>query len=377
VVLTYHQVTNLVRESGRVCGAIIRNVRTGEEHPLRAEVVVNAGGAWAGQIAAWAGCPVTVKPDKGTMVAMAYRFVNTIINRCHPAGDGDILVPVGTVAVIGTTSVTVDDPDDIRVKACEIQRMLDEGEKLVPGFSQVRALRTWAGVRPLYEEGAAAEGREAKRTFAVLDHAERDGVAGLVTVVGGKFTTYRLMAEQTADLVCARLGVTRPCSTKDYLLPDVRVPLTGSRQHWLGHRLEQIESSSKPDSLLCECELVTRSEFEQAVRQHPDTASPCILDDLRRDLRLGMGPCQGGFCAYRAAAILQEMAGLDAAQATEALADFAQERWKGQRPLLWGQSLRQALLDEHIYRSILGLDRLRSAGAAPAESRDRDIGRHG
>ena len=56
--------------------------------------------------------------------------------------------------------------------------------------------------------------------------------------------------------------------------------------------------------------------------------------------------------------ILHETGGLDAQQATDALADFAQRRWKGQRPLLWGQSLRQALLDEQIYRGVLGLDRL-------------------
>jgi glycerol-3-phosphate dehydrogenase len=376
-VLTYHEVIGLILENGKVAGAIIRNVRTGEESRLRAEMVVNAAGAWAGQIAALAGCPVTVRPSKGIMVAMAYRFVNTIINRCHVPGDGDILVPVGTVAVIGTTSVTVADPNDIRVESWEIQRMLDEGEKMVPGFSQVRALRAWAGVRPLYEEGAAAEGRDAKRTFTVLDHAQRDGVPGLVTVVGGKFTTYRLMAERTADLICAHLGVTRPCSTKDYVLPDVRLPLTGSRPHWLGYRLEHVESSKERDSLLCECELVTRSEFEQAARQHPDTAASWILDDLRRDLRLGMGPCQGGFCAYRAAAVLQEVAGLDVSQATDALASFAQERWKGQRPLLWGQSLRQALLDEHIYRNILGLDRLQSTAAVPVDANAQDAAAYG
>ncbi len=357
-VLTYHQVIRLMVVNGRVVGVVVRNVRTGEEGVLQAEITVNAAGAWAGQIAAMANCPVNVRPSKGTMVAMAYRFVNTIINRCHPPGDGDILVPVGTVAVIGTTSVPVRDPDDSRVEAWEVQRMLDEGEKMVPGFSQARALRAWAGVRPLYEEGTSAEGREAKRTFAVLDHAVRDGVAGLVTVVGGKFTTYRMMAEQTADVVCTHLGVTRPCSTKDYVVPDVRFPLTGSRPHWLGYRLEEIETSEERDSLLCECELVTRSEVERAARQHPDVGAPWVLDDLRRDLRLGMGPCQGGFCAYRAAAVLHETAGLDAAEATCALADFAQERWKGQRPLLWGQSLRQALLDEHIYRVILGLDRM-------------------
>jgi glycerol-3-phosphate dehydrogenase len=177
-------------------------------------------------------------------------------------------------------------------------------------------------------------------------------------VVGGKFTTYRLMAEQTADVVCGHLGITRPCTTKEFVLHDVRIPLSGPELHWLGHRLEDVEAATKLDPLICECELVTRSEFEQAAHQHPDVAAHWILDDLRRDLRLGMGPCQGGFCAYRAAAILQEVCELDAMHATDALADFAQERWKGQRPLLWGQSLRQALLDEHIYRNILGLDRL-------------------
>jgi glycerol-3-phosphate dehydrogenase len=384
-VLIYHEVKGLILENGQVTGAIVRNGRTGEESCLIAKMVVNAAGAWAGQIAAMAGCPVTVKSSKGTMVAMAYRFVNTIINRCHVPGDGDILVPVGTVAVIGTTSVTVADPNDTSVQAWEIQRMLDEGEKMVPGFSQVRALRAWAGVRPLYEEGGVAEGRAAKRTFAVLDHAQRDGVSGLMTVVGGKFTTYRLMAERTADAISGHLGVARPCITREFVLPDARIPLSGPKPHRLGERLEGVEASTRLDPLICECELVTRSEFEQAARLHPDVAAPWILDDLRRDLRLGMGPCQGGFCAYRASAILQEMAGLDVVQATDALASFAQERWKGQHPLLWGQSLRQALLDEHIYRGILGLDRLQSAdaglnrgaGVAPAETSDRSAGTHG
>ena len=239
MVLTYHEIIGLTVSGGKVAGATVRNRRTGDERHLAAAMVVNAAGAWAGQIAGMAGCPVTVRPSKGTMVAMAYRFVNTIINRCHPPGDGDILVPVGTVAVIGTTSVNVPDPNDTSIQGWEVRKLLEEGEKMIPGFTQVRGLRAWAGVRPLYEEGGAAQGRDAKRTFAVLDHAQRDGVAGLITVVGGKFTTYRLMAERTADVVCGHLGVTKPCITKDYVLPDARLPFTGSKPHALGHRLRE------------------------------------------------------------------------------------------------------------------------------------------
>ncbi len=376
-VFTYHEVIGLTVQGGRVTGATLRRRRTGEQLHVAAAMVVNAAGAWAGQIAAMAGCPVTVRPSKGTMVAMAYRFVNTIINRLHPPGDGDILVPVGTVAVIGTTSVTVADPNDTSVQMWEVHKMLEEGEKLVPGFSQARALRAWAGVRPLYEEGTGAEGREAKRTFAVLDHATRDGVGGLVTVVGGKFTTYRLMAERAADVVCAHLGITRPCTTRTFRISDfgfrvsepgkprrsfaIRDSQSAIRRHTLGHRLESLEEAPTKTGLICECEIVTRDELENAARKHPDVTAPWILDDLRRDLRLGMGPCQGGFCGYRAVGILHDLGSHDAAQATAALADFAQRRWKGQRPLLWGQSLRQALLDEQIYGGILGLDRLERA----------------
>jgi glycerol-3-phosphate dehydrogenase len=357
-VLTYHEVVGLTAAGGVVTGATVRNQRTGETRHLAATLVVNAAGAWAGQIAAMAGCPLTVRPSRGAMIAMAYRFANTVVNRLHPPGDGDILVPVGTVAVIGTTSVNVPDPNDTSVEPWEVQLMLAEGEKMVPGFSKARALRAWAGVRPLYEEGKATEGREAKRTFAVLDHAARDGVGGLVTVVGGKFTTYRLMAERAADAVCARLGVTKPCTTKSFVLSDARFPLTGDKPHWLGHRLHAIENAAAQTGLICECEIVTRQNVEEAARHHADVAAAWVLDDLRRDLRLGMGPCQGGFCGYRAAGILHELGHQDAAQATTALADFAQRRWKGQRPLLWGQGLRQALLDEQIYRGILGLDQV-------------------
>jgi glycerol-3-phosphate dehydrogenase len=376
-VLTYQEVVGLVVQGGQMTGVTVRHARTGEERFLAASAVVNAAGAWAGQIAALAGCPVVVRPSKGTMVAMAYRFVNTIINRCHPPGDGDILVPVGTVAIIGTTSVPVPDPNETRVEPWEVTRMLDEGEKMAPGFSQVRALRAWAGVRPLYEEGGDADGREAKRTFAVLDHATRDGVSGLVTVVGGKFTTYRLMAERAADVVCAHLGVTATCQTATYVLPDARIPLSPPQPHWLGHRLADVEEATTLDPLVCECELVTRSQLEDAARHHPDIGAAWALDDLRRELRLGMGPCQGGFCNYRAGGILHASGHVSASQATRAMQDFAQRRWKGQRPLLWSQSLRQALLDEQIYRSVLGLDRLEVGrdGTAEAVTTNGDGGR--
>ena len=358
-VWNYHRVLDLIREGDRILGARLLDERRGEEVTVHADCVVNASGAWAGQIGALAGIEITVRPAKGTMIAMNHRFVNTIINRCHPPADGDILVPVHTVSIIGTTSIPVADPDRYPIERWEVDHLLDEGEKLVPGFSQVRALRVWAGVRPLYEErsdGPAAEGdlRSVTRGYVVLDHSQRDGVSGLVSVVGGKFTTFRLMAEQTVDAVCAQLEVNRPCRTAEE-------PVPGSEEghyHTLGHRLRARERQNRQGQIICECELVYRDQIEGFVRE----TGTRNLDDMRRGLRLGMGPCQGGFCIYRTTALLHEQAATPVEQANQAMQSFLQERWKGVQPLLWGDQLRQAVLDDWIFEGLLAADRLPGNG---------------
>jgi glycerol-3-phosphate dehydrogenase len=353
--LIYQRVTGLIREGDAVVGAHLEDTRSGETRTVHAACVLSASGPWARVVAGLAGLDVGVTFDRGAMIAMNTRWVNTIVNRLRPADDGDILVPVGTVCVLGTTSVITDHPDDYRVEAWEVSKILNEADAVVPGIKQGRALRAWAGVRPLYEPPEVhhenAAGRAVKRTFSVIDHAERDGVRGLVTIVGGKLTTCRLMAEHAVDVVCDQLGVDQPCTTASEVIPGAQ-----PRYHRLDHRLHDLEHGEMPGELICECEMVTRPQLERAIAAYGD--QPVALDDLRRDLRLGMGPCQAGFCSYRAAGILQQRTGQNGDQTTHALADFVGERYRGVRPLLWGHQLRQLYLDEMIYRRTLGLDRL-------------------
>jgi glycerol-3-phosphate dehydrogenase len=286
------------------------------------------------------------------MIAMNHRLVNTVINRCTMPSDGDIIVPIRTVSVIGTTDQHTDDPDDHTVMQSEVDLMLDEGEKLVPGFRQARALRVWTGVRPLFEDAKAADAdsRDVTRAHALLDHAQRDGVGRFVTITGGKLTTFRLMAEETVDAVCRALGETRPCLTRTEPLPG-----SESGEHYrLGERLARKEAKLVDEQLICECEMIPRSSLEEAMTRTQSTN----LDDIRRQLRLGMGPCQGGFCIYRATGILHELDGLTAEQADAALLDFLQERWKGVWPVLYGDQLRQARLDDWIFQGVLDVEHL-------------------
>src|SRR3954470_21287127 len=223
-ILTYHKVVDLHRADGAVVGARLHNELTGEELDVETRFVLNASGPWAAQIVHMAGIEgIGVIPGKGIMIAMNHRLVNTAINRCVMPADGDILVPIRTVSVIGTTDIKAADPDEIPVTQVEVDQMLDDGERLVPGFRNARALRVWAGVRPLFHDARAGEvgdTRDVSRTHAVVDHLARDGVRGLLTMSGGKLTTARLMAQDLVDGMCAQLEVDRPCRTAEERPPD-------------------------------------------------------------------------------------------------------------------------------------------------------------
>ncbi len=355
-VLPYHEVIAVHRDGDRVTGARVRGSRTRDEIDIEAAIIVSAAGAWAGQIATMAAIEgVHVMPGRGIMIAMNHRLVNTVINRCQMPTDGDIIVPIRTVSVIGTTDEPTDDPDDQTVAQAEVDAMLEDGERLVPGFKQARALRVWTGVRPLFEDrkqnGGATATRDVTRAHAMLDHLERDGVAGFLTITGGKLTTYRLMAKDTVDAVCRQLGEDRPCTTAS-------VRLTGSdlgEEIHIGDRLAMREQHLLEDQLICECELISRDRLEQVIHRRGTTN----LDDIRRQLRLGMGPCQGGFCIYRTAGILHSHDGIDSEQANRALIDYVAERWKGVWPVLYGDQLRQARLDDWIFQGVLEVGHLR------------------
>jgi glycerol-3-phosphate dehydrogenase len=358
-VLTYHEVIGVYRSSDRVTGARVRNADTGEEIDIEAQVTVNATGAWAGRIADMAGIEgVRVLPGRGIMIAMNHRMVNTVINRCQTPTDGDIIVPIRTVSVIGTTDVNTDDPDDHTVAEDEVDRMLDDGEKLVPGFRQARALRVWTGVRPLFEDAkpSGTDSRDVTRAHALLDHQQRDGIGGFVTITGGKLTTYRMMAQETVDAVCRHLGVTRKCTTDTEALPGSE----DGANYRLGERLARKEAALVNEQVICECELVTRSGLEEAIRRTGSTR----LDDIRRQLRLGMGPCQGGFCNYRATGLLHEVDELSAQDANRALLDFLQERWKGAWPILYGDQLRQVRFDDWVFQGVLDVAHAPASGEA-------------
>lgn len=220
VIRPYTEVVGLLTENGAVTGAVVRDHIGGGESRIPADIVVNATGPWSESIARMAGVEVPIQPSPGVLLALKGRWCEMVINRCHPSGDGDIIVPQRGLSVVGTSSWTVDDPDDLDVPEDHIEAMYREGARLLPAVSRAEFRAAWSAARPLIGSGPADSGRELSRTFKAFDHLDRDGVEGLVTITGGKATTLRGMAETTADLVAAKLGVEAPCRTREVeLLP--------------------------------------------------------------------------------------------------------------------------------------------------------------
>ena len=363
---SYAQLVAIEQQNARVVAVRYRDTRTGEEQRVSCEMVVNAAGGWAGQVAALAGASVPVTCDKGTLLVLHHRLSRRVINRCRVPGDADILVPAGPVCLLGTSSMVVPGPDGLTASHEEIQALIREGAALVPELAEARILRSFSGVRALYTPpSAVAGGRGASRSYALLDHQELEGVAGLVSIVGGKLTTYRHMAEAVADCVARKLDIHAECATAT---TPLRVPPGSQLQQRAGLHLEQpvaekliarrgadaaqilaaIEQRPELAELVCECEMVTRGEVEFVLSSR-ELAGARTIADIGRRTRLGFGPCQGTYCGYKAMLAGYATQQWTAEQAVAEFTRYLNERWKGQDFLEEGKQLQQLELSRSLY----------------------------
>ncbi len=323
-------------------------------------MLVNAAGAWAGRVAEHAGIGLDMIYSKGTLLVTHNRLTTHVINRLRPASDGDILVPGRTVSIFGTTSMRLDNLDGIKPDFHETDFLVGQGAQMVPGLETARYIRAYAGVRPLVSSRNETKGddRAVSRGFYLFDHAE-DQVDNLLTITGGKVTTYRLMAEKTADLAAKKLAISTPCSTAD-------VPLMSKAPSQLieaGMSVKLWARDPVPgDSMMCECEMVPKSHFKELLHWLKQNRETADLNSLRIHSRLGKGACQGTFCSLRVTGFMYDEAYIKESQGLDNIKFLLKERFKGQKPVLWGSQLAQAELNEGIFCSFFGLDMVEQDG---------------
>jgi glycerol-3-phosphate dehydrogenase len=198
----YMTVLALERTAGRVVGAQLEDRLTGERGVIRASVVVNATGPWADRVRRLedAGAAPLLQPTKGVHVVVersrldhreAVAFTSPIDGRVM------FVLPWGDLSYIGTTDTdSSEPPDDLSVSADDMVYLLRSANARFPSarlsLDDVRA--TWAGLRPLLMDRDRREASSRSREHAIVR-----GSGGMLTVVGGKLTTYRAMAAEVVD----------------------------------------------------------------------------------------------------------------------------------------------------------------------------------
>jgi glycerol-3-phosphate dehydrogenase len=210
----FSEVIGFYQANGTITGIRIFDHQTHREYDVQGDVFINAAGAWAGKIGSLAAIQLPILPGPGVMVAVNGRLTNMVINRLHKADEGDIIVPQRQLTILGTSIWLADDPDLVELPRDHPHRIIELCAKLVPLIKNTGVHAAWCAIRPLIALSQTGDPLEISRDFGCFDHHERDNLSGLVSVIGGKATTLRLMAEKTADLICRKTGRNIGCRTK-------------------------------------------------------------------------------------------------------------------------------------------------------------------
>ena len=205
-VANYARVERLDTADGTVGGAWVTDLVTGREHLVRAHVVVNATGPWTDEIGGTPGARSTLHPTKGAHVLVpSWRIGNREAVTLISPIDGRVLfvIPWRDFTYIGTTETEVEEsPDDVRTTAEDVVYLLRTVNAFFPEArltpDDVQA--TWAGLRPLVRLRDDEDPNAVSREHVITRHGN-----GLVTIAGGKLTTYRKMAAEVVDTVVAQL----------------------------------------------------------------------------------------------------------------------------------------------------------------------------
>jgi len=219
----FSEIIGFFQAEGAVTGIRVFDHQSHREYDVRGDLFVNAAGAWAGKICGLAGIQLPIQPGPGVLVAVNARLTNMVINRLHKAGEGDIIVPQRKLTILGTSIWLSDDPDAVELPRDHGPRLIELGAKLVPAVKKTEIHSMWYAVRPLVAQGEAKDPQEISRDFDCCDHKQRDNLEGLISVIGGKATTLRLMAEKIADLICRKTGRNIACKTKTEKLLHYRM----------------------------------------------------------------------------------------------------------------------------------------------------------
>jgi glycerol-3-phosphate dehydrogenase len=201
---------SFLKEGSRVVGARLKG--PAGETEVRAGLTVNASGPWVHIVGRGLGVEIPMRLMQGTHLVFKGRLVPSgLLVEAAGGGRYVFILPLGEETLVGPTDVPLDGPpDSAKPSEEEIRYLLASVRRYFPSFPE-RFDHTVCGVRPIL--GQKGPEKLLTRDYEILDHSKRDGLEGVLTLAGGKMSSFRLMAEDTADVVGEKLGKASACRT--------------------------------------------------------------------------------------------------------------------------------------------------------------------
>ena len=322
LVLNHARATSYLREGDRVGGAVVRDAIANADLKVRARLTINATGPWLDRTIA----PLrrTAKPllrlTKGIHIVTPRATQQAHVLFAKRDGRLFFVVPWLDSTIVGTTDTDYDgDPADASATEEDVRYLQDEARRAFPNAPFDEIYFTWAGVRALVREEGVSEG-QVSRKHALFDHERRDGVAGVLSVVGGKITAYRAIAEEVTDLAARKLGAVGGAAIRGS--STASTPLPGAN----GSRARAITAIAVGDASLaaplCPHHKGVAAEIVHAVRSE---WARTIGDALLRRTALGLAPCQGLDCIDIVALLMGRLLGWDAERRTVEVDAYCKE----------------------------------------------------
>jgi glycerol-3-phosphate dehydrogenase len=216
---------------------------------IRPRIVVNAAGPWIDEVSAELGAPSKlIGGTKGSHILLDHPdLLEALGGRMiyFEADDGRICLVFDYLghALVGSTDIRADNPDTVRCEDDELEYLLQSLRALLPGlsFNRDQIVYAYSGIRPLPASGASNPGLISRDHSAPVTEPDRERSWPIISLVGGKWTTFRGFAEEVADTVLSRLGKARCVSTRDLPIGGGRGFPTdeAKRERWIGQAARQ------------------------------------------------------------------------------------------------------------------------------------------
>jgi len=324
LLVNHAKVVRLAKENNAVCGVEVKDTLSGKSAEFRSKLVVNVGGPWLDEVVS----EVRVKKQPLARTTKGIHLVTPKVTNDAVAlfaSDGRwyFVMPWIGFSLVGTTDTDYEeDMDAVKAEVDDVEYLRSEVKKAFPRTSWDRIYYTVAGVRSLLRVEGVKESSVTRRHI-IYDHEKKEGLRGLISVIGGKLTAYRGIAEDIVDVASRKLGASAACTTAKEKLPGADsvelervqthmkslaseygisaevlnhlVSLYGSRYREV---LDYVKTDRRLGERICKANPDIMAEVTHAVKKE----SALTLADfmLRRSL-IGFTQCEGLDCCAKVA----------------------------------------------------------------------------